>query len=180
MRAHCSPLTAPDIQIKHRPALAAYAQNEPDWWQTCTMSAADSVQGRQREAEEEYVKLVRHVPPRRPTPTPTPQPAPMPKEGPSLPRASDLTTGRPHLEDPLLPPKAMSPSLACPVRAPEVQESSRISLSDRGLGGGGEGTETRVTGPSGRTSPPDQPRDPCTHRVYATVSEVCASVQHLP
>jgi hypothetical protein len=38
------------IEIKHRPA--AYAQNEPNWWQTCTMSAADSVQVDGEEAEE--------------------------------------------------------------------------------------------------------------------------------
>jgi hypothetical protein len=51
-----------------------------------------------------------------------------------LPSASDLTTGRPHLDEPLLPPNAMSLSLARPVRVPEVQESSRFSLSDRGWG----------------------------------------------
>jgi hypothetical protein len=45
----------------------------------------------------------------------------MPKEGPSLPSASDLTTGRPHLDDPLLPPNAISLS-----RVPKVQESSRF------------------------------------------------------
>lgn len=44
----------------------------------------------------------------RPKQTPTPQPAPMPNEGPSLPSASDLTTGRPHRDEPLLPPNAMA------------------------------------------------------------------------
>lgn len=90
-----------------------------------------------------------HVPPMMPTPTPTPQPAPMPKEGPSLPSASDLTTGRPHLDARLLQPNDIS-------LAPRGSTTSRrpfeISLPQRLRGQEGRRRE-RWTGGAGRSTP---------------------------